>query len=514
MSASIPSHPRASPEPALGAAPSTELSIAARSIETGGRTLREHTARGTVVNAAFLVALTTLGLLKGFVVAAFLSRADYGIWGILVVGLGTLEWLKGSGVADKYVQQDEADQERAFQRAFTLELTLAAAMMILAALMVPLLALVYGQPRVIAPGMLAVLLLIPASALEMPLWVYYRRMAFVRQRTLEAVDPIVGFVVTVALAVAGMGYWSLVIGAIAGALAGAIVAVRAVPYRLALRLDRAALRTYASFSWPLFIAGAAGVVAAQGSLLVGNATLGLAAVGVISLASSITGYTDQLDALITATIYPALCAVKERTDLLFESFVKSNRLALMWGLPFGVALALFARDLVRFGIGHKWSTAVGLIEVFGLVAASHQVGFNWTAFYRARDNTRPIAIVSVAVTLVFVGLLVPLTDGDGLDGFALALAISTVVGLLGRTYYLLRLFPGFDMARHALRAILPTIPAALVVLGMRGIESGKRPIALAIVELLVYTLVTLLATWAFERRLLMEIAGYLRPRSP
>jgi len=304
-----------------------------------------------------------------------------------------------------------------------------------------------------------------------------------------------------------------VIGVIAGAIAGAIVALRAVPYRLALRLDREALRAYATFSWPLLIAGAGGLIIAQSSLLVGNAVLGLGAIGVISLASSITGYTDQLDGLITSTIYPALCAVKERTDLLFESFVKSNRLALMWGVPFGVALALFAPDLVRFGLGHKWTPAVGLIQVFGLVAASHQIGFNWTAFYRARDQTRPIALVSVLVTVVFVALVIPLTSSDGLDGFASAMAISTGVGLVARTYYLVRLFPGFGMGRHALRAVLPTVPAALAVLGIRALESGSRTLAIALVELAIYMVATALATWRFERTLLVEIAGYVRPRA-
>ena len=42
-------------------------------------------------------------------------------------------------------------------------------------------------------------------------------MDFVRQRILESFQPIVTFVVTVALAVAGVGFWSLVIGTLAGA---------------------------------------------------------------------------------------------------------------------------------------------------------------------------------------------------------------------------------------------------------------------------------------------------------
>jgi O-antigen/teichoic acid export membrane protein len=498
---------------ALSVPPSIDDITLARSIATGGRTLREHAARGTIVNAAFLVVLTTLGLLKGFIVAGFLTRQDYGIWGILVVGLGTLEWLKGSAISDKYIQQDESDQELAFQRAFTFELIVACAFMALCVAVVPVLALVYNQPRLLAPGLLAAFLLIPASALESPLWVFYRRMEFTRQRTLEAVDPLSGIAVTIVLAVLGFGYWSLVIGTIAGAFVGAAVAIRALPYKLALRYDRDALRRYVSFSWPLFISGFAGVVVAQSSLLVGNAALGLGAVGVISLTSSITSYADQLDGIITMTIYPAICAVRERTDLLFETFVKSNRLALMWGMPFGVGLALFAPDLVHFGLGHRWVPAIRLIQVFGLIAASHQVAFNWTAYLRALGDTRPIAAVNVVVMVVFVAAMIPLTTLDGLNGFAIAMMITAAAALVGRTLVLVRVFPGFGMIRHSARAVAPSIPAAAAVLAMRLIESGTRTRPIALAEFAVYIVVTLAATAAFERSLLREVVGYLRSQA-
>jgi O-antigen/teichoic acid export membrane protein len=504
--------PAALAEVATTEAPGTEAAIIARSIATGGRTLRQHAARGTVLNTAFLVGLTTLGLLKGFIVAAFLTRQDYGIWGILVVGLGTLEWLKGSAISDKYVQQDEDDQELAFQRAFTFELIIACVFMSLAMLVVPLLAVIYHEPKLIAPGLLATFLLIPATALESPLWVFYRRMDFVRQRTLEAVDPLTAIAVTIALAIGGFGYWSLVIGTIAGAIAGAAVALRTVPYRIALRYDRDALRRYVSFSWPLFIAGGAGLVVAQSSLLVANTVLGLAAVGTIALTSSITSYADQLDAIITMTLYPAICAVRDRTDLLFETFVKSNRLALMWGMPFGVGLALFAPDLVRYGLGLRWVPAIHLIQVFGLIAASHQVAFNWTAYLRARGDTRPIATVNVVVMAVFLAAMVPLTIADGLDGFAVAMAITAAVALAGRTYVLVRVFPGFAMIRHSARAVAPSIPAAAAVLAVRLLETGMRTRQLAFAELALYVLVTLAATYAFERPLLREVVGYLRSR--
>ena len=45
----------------------------------------------------------------------------------------------------------------------------------------------------------------PASAFQAPLWTFYRRMDYLRQRKLQVFDPVVGFVVTLGLAVAGFG---------------------------------------------------------------------------------------------------------------------------------------------------------------------------------------------------------------------------------------------------------------------------------------------------------------------
>ncbi len=352
--------------------------------------LRRRAARGMLINAVFLAGLTSLGLIKGFVVAGFLSRSDYGVWGLLVVTLGTLGWLKQIGVSDRYVQQSDDDQELAFQRAFTLEILFSGAFFVLAAAVVALTAVLYGRPGLLAPGF-ALLLTIPAYILQSPLWVFYKRMEFLRQRRLEVLEPLVGFVVTVGLAIAGAGYWSLIVGMVAGAWVGALAILRVAPYRPAFRYESGTVRQYLSFSWPLAVAGVGGIAVAQGSIIAGNAVLGLAGVGSIALASTIVLYTTQVDQIVSQTLYPAICAVSDKPDLLFESFVKSNRLGLMWGVPLGVAIALFMPDLVDFGLGARWRPAVALIQIFGLIAAADQIAFNWDDYYRARAETRPIA---------------------------------------------------------------------------------------------------------------------------
>jgi O-antigen/teichoic acid export membrane protein len=473
--------------------------------------LRRHTARGTIINSAFRVGLAALILLRRTAVAAFLTPAELGVWGTVLITVMTLMFLKNSAIGDKYIQQSEEDQEAAFQKAFSFEVTVTLGFVLAAAALLPAFALAYGNWTIVPPG-LVLLVGVLGAAFQAPTWVFYRRMDFFRQRVLDSVDPVVGFVATIALAVAGFGYWCLVLGLVIGAWTGAAVALRASPYKIRFRFDRTSAKEYFDFSWPLFIAGAGAIVIAQGSVLAGSYAVGLAGVGAIALAVSVTVFANGADAIVTETVYPAICAVQDRIALLHEVFVKSNRLALMWGMPFGFGLALFAPDLVHHVLGDRWTSAIILLQAFGVIVGINQLGFNWAAFLRARNETRPIAIVAATTAISFLVITMPLLFIYGLDGYAAGMLAMTVVTIVARSYFLARLFSGFQMIWHAARAMAPCVPAILLVLGIRVFESGDRGGGMALAEVAVYVAVTIVATLIFERGLLREIFSYLRPQ--
>ncbi len=248
-------------------------------------------------------------------------------------------------------------------------------------------------------------------------------------------------------------------------------------------------------------------------MIAANAHLGVAAVGAIALSANITIFTNRIDDLVSATLYPAICAMQDRLDLLRESFIKSNRLALMWGMPFGVGLTLFAGDLVHFALGDKWRAAIPLLQITGLVAAIAHIGFNWDDYFRARADTRPVAVQAVAAVVTFLAAGLPLLFAYGLTGLAIGIGLQALATLVVRAWYLARLFEGFVFVQHAMRAIMPTIPAVAVVLLMRQFESGPRTSVMAIADLAAYLLTTGIATWMFERSLLREAVGYVIERA-
>jgi O-antigen/teichoic acid export membrane protein len=490
--------------------PSAAEAMQRRRAEIGGDGLRGRVATGTIVNTLYLLSVNGLTIVQGLLMARLLGAGQYGLWGLLAVSFGTLFALAALGFDDKYIQQDHPDQRAAFEIAFTLQSMLCGLFTVLALIAIPLFSMLYDEPRILAPGLILALAM-PLIALQTPVWVFYRRMDFVKQRLLQSCQPVVTFVVTVTLAVAGEGFWSLVIGTLAGSVTTTTMAVMFSPYKLRFRYERGAFREYATFSWPLMVRSASGVVMFQVPITLAARTLGAAAVGAIGLASQITLYTRRVDDIVTTALYPAICAVKDRTDLLFESFSKSNRLAVLWGFPAGVAATLFAAQAVPLVLGDQWQLAVPLVQVLGLSTAVDQIGFNWTAFARARGETRMLAVASVVTLVVVISVSVPMLLAYGLPGFAIGIGAGTLANLAVRMVYLVKLFPAARMTTHVARSVAPTIPAVAAVLAGRALVAGDS-VARMLVEAALYLLIVAAGTWLSERALLVEAIGYIGQR--
>jgi O-antigen/teichoic acid export membrane protein len=470
--------------------------------------LRRHTARGSLINSGFNVGLYALGTVQRIVVAIWLTREGYGFWAILVSALIALTWIKSFGIADKYIQQSEPDQEAAFQKAFTLEVCLSVAFWGLALIALPIYAVAYQQPQIIVPG-IVLALSVPITAFEAPAWIPYRRLQYARQRFLNSVDPVSTAILSIALCAAGLGVWGLIIGSVAGSLVGAIVCMATSPYRFRFLLDWQTVKSYTKFSLPLFGYSLCGFVTLQGTLLVANHAVGLAGIGAIGLASNLTGMSDGVDAIVSQTIYPAVCAVAHRKSVLAEAFVKSNRIALMWAMPAMTGLALFAGDFIRFVLGSRWLPAVPLVAAIALTLGLAQIAFNFGVFLRAVNHTVPILVVALFRVVVLLVVAVPAMLLLGLMGYAVGFAAMTLSEVAVRSYYMHRLF-GFSPVRQFVRAISPSIPAAAAVLALRALSPGHPSLARAIIELALFCATATAATLLLERRLVLELVGYLR----
>jgi O-antigen/teichoic acid export membrane protein len=189
-------------------------------------------------------------------------------------------------------------------------------------------------------------------------------------------------------------------------------------------------------------------------------------------------------------------------------FLSSNRVALMWVLPFCAGFILFSPDLVHYVLGSKWEPSVLLLQGLAGAAAIQQLGYNWFSFYRARGDSARQAVEASVMTVGFLGLAVPGLFVWGPWGFIGGRLLTAVLVLAVRRRYVRRLL-GIELLLVGVRGAVPVAVAAAVVLAVRRL-TGERTLAQALIELVLFLAVTALLTWATERRLVRELVHQAR----
>jgi O-antigen/teichoic acid export membrane protein len=476
--------------------------------------LPHRTVRGVAVNGIFLGVAEALVLAQGLIAARALGPHELGVYGVVSITVVTLIALKRVGIDEAYVQQDEDEQEREFQLAFTLDLGLAVLLAAAIAVLSPLIAALYGESRLLLL-MLALAYLPIAQALQAPLWVFFRRMDFLRQRGLQSIVPIVNFAVTVPLVLSGVGVWSLVIGGFLGNMACIAMAARLSPYPLRLRFDRAALRRYVAFSWPILAVTLGGLIVNQGQVIAFRIDGGLVATGYLALAVGLTRYADRADQIISPAIYPAICAVADRRQTLERLFTISTRMAATWSLGLGALFVLFGPDLVEFFLDEKWQPAVVLLQGLAATAALYQLGFGAIAFARGVGRPRLAAAEAYVAVATFLGVAIPALFLWGRTAFVFGMILSALAILGVRARYVRKLLPGLDLARLTARAIAPLVPACAAVGLVRvALWGTDRTELQAAAELVLFLGTYAAASWLAERGLARELMQMARRRSP
>lgn len=467
------------------------------------------TGRGALVNLGFAVVVQGLVAVQALVVPRLIGPEAIGLFALAVGGVSVGNTLKELGIPQKLVQEREVDLHTSYRVAFTLELVLAGAFLVVVLLIAPILAVLYDRPEL---GVLTAVLgfsIFSVAFLDLPAAIPYREMRFVRYNALVAIGPVVGFAVTVPLAFLGWGEWSLAAGSLAGFVAASVILLVAGPIRPGLMWDRAVVRRYISFGGPIWVGQLLSVAAGWGAVLAVSSVLGVAGLGYFQLAQSWAARALQIDGILSNTVFPALCSVQSSLDRLRRAFILTNRLSMLWAASVGLGIALFAEPVVLLLLGPTWEPAILLVQAQGAGVVVTSIGYNWHLFFAARGETRPQMVVSLLGVAWLVLAAIPLLLAFGLGGAAASIIVLAAGTYIVRQYYLRTIFGPFSLVGLVWRELVAGAACAATVLVVREVWWEVHDILGLVAQMAFYGLLVaaagLLATGPVIRHVLSAV---------
>jgi O-antigen/teichoic acid export membrane protein len=446
------------------------LSVEGAEPTGGGPSLGTRTLRGTAWAYGSYVGGQALVLVTTAILARVLTPGEFGVVALALVFITLLDTVSDLGMSPALVISREDELRERAMTVFVFTVALGALLSALTVAVAPLAALFFDQPELFP--LLAVLgLNFSLRALGATHYALAQKQMDFRSRTAAELAGVVSRGATgVALALAGLGAWSLVLGYLAGTAALTATLWAVVPWRPSGRPSRAQLPRMLRFGSTLTGVDILAAVISQVDYVFVGRVLGTHALGLYALGFRVPQMLIISLAVVAGRVlFPAFASVDR--EALGRAYLVSLRYATIVALPLAVGVAVLAEPLVLTLFGERWEAAVDCMRVLSLYAFSVALGIPAGIAYKATGRAGillKLAVPRAALVVISIALFV----NEGIVAVAACQAgvagLFAVIGIVIATR-MLELRP----ARLA-AAILPAVVATA------GMGAAVLAIALAI----------------------------------
>lgn len=438
----------------------------------GARTLRGAAwAYGSYLGGRLLVLVATA------ILARLLEPSEFGLVALALIFTGLMETVRDLGVNQALVLEAESEVEERAHTAWLASVAIGAGLVVLMAALSPLAALFFDEP-----GLVALLSVLGLNFLLRALGATHyalaqKRLDFRSRTAAEGADVVVRGLVGIALALAGAGAWSLVLGYLAGTAAMTTTLWLLVAWRPALSARRQHLRSLVRVGGTLTAVDVVAAAIANADYVFVGRVLGTSALGLYTLAFRLPELAIRNLAVVASqTLLPAFASV--RGEALARAFLVSLRYTLIVSAPVAAGVCVLAEPLVLTLYGDRWLGAVDAMRVLAVYAFVSTVAIPAGTAYKATGRARVLLWLSVPRLLLLVASLWVFA-GEGLVAVAACQAVGSGLLALASTVLASRLL-GVRL-RALAAAAWPALVAATALAGsLVPIERGIDPPALAL----------------------------------
>jgi O-antigen/teichoic acid export membrane protein len=428
------------------------------------------------------------------VLAHRLPPASFGLLALAGTVLFVVSIVQESGLGVALIQR-RADVHEAAASVFVVSTVLAVALYGVAFAVAPLVASLLHTPRLTAVIRVLALVLVLRGPATAPGAVIERELLYGLRARGELAGIAAQAGLSIALAFAGAGVWSLVAGQLAGQLVQTVVFWIVCPIRLQpRRASWRTLRELARFGRAVTASNLVAVVDSNVDTITVGRLFNAGAVGSYNLAWRLSNLpATGIGYIVGRAMLPAYSSVADDAAAFREAFLANQRRVTLVSLPISLAILVAARPIVLGLFGAPWHAAILPLQIlafFGLVRSfSSATG----AVFQAAGRPQLVFWISVWHLAVLVAALAVLAPIFGVPGVAAAVVVAAVSSLVPSYVLVLRLvrLPLGRLARELERPSLCALPlvGALVIgeYASTGLAPGAQLAMLVVVGALAYS---------------------------
>ena len=340
-----------------------------------------RTLRGVLWGYGSFTGGRALSLIATAILARVLVPEDFGLVAIALTFLALLDGATDFGLSQALITQDDDVVEERAETVFVSSVALGLLASAVIAALGPLAASFFDEPDLAAIAPVLGLNFFLRSLGSTHYAIAQRDLDFRTRTIAEFAEVFIRGAAGIALALAGFGAWSLVLGYLAGSIALDIVIWSLVSWRPKFKPRLSHLRSMVGFGGTISgVTFIAALISNMDYLFIGR-VLGTGALGLYTLGFRLPELLIiNLSVVASVVLFPAFSSMDRES--LSRAYLVAFRYVSIVALPTAVVLAVLARPLILALFGDQWVDSIVPMQLLTLYAFS--VAFSVPAGSRTR----------------------------------------------------------------------------------------------------------------------------------
>jgi lipopolysaccharide exporter len=444
-----------------------------------GEGLYQRTVRSGAWAFALRITTQLFNIARLIILARVLAPDDFGLLGIALLAMMTLEAFSQAGFQQALIQQKE-DIKDYLDAAWTVMLLRSLVLFAVLFFAAPYVATFFEAPQATTIiQVIGISLLLGGVGgvggfVNIGVLYFQKELEFNKEFIYRASGTLADFVVAVAAVLILKSVWALVFGLLAGAVVRLIVSYFIHPYRPHLSSDWGKAREL--FGFGRWILGSSILVflITQGDDIFVGKLLGVTMLGFYQMAYLISNApATEITHVISQVTFPAYSKLQDNLPGLREGFLKTLQLTAFMSIPLAGGIFILAPEFTTIFLGEKWMPMVPAMQALALAGLVRSIGAAIGPVFYAVGKPEIVTRWQPVRLAVLAALIYPFTAKWGILGTSIAVFLSNLASTIGFSVKVV------DITKcrakfFAKKIILPSISASIMILLIFLLKSGIK----------------------------------------
>jgi len=399
----------------------------ANSLITPGETLSQRVVKGGIWVFFLKIVNRGVSLIRLIILARILSPADFGLLGIALLTMSTLETFSQTGFQQALIQKKK-DITSYLDASWTALILRGFILFVILYFLAPYAAIFFDVPeakliiQVIGFSMLF-------GAFTNIGVIYFRKeLEFNKEFVYQFTGTLADFIVAISAVFILRNVWALVLGTLAGNIVRCLMSYLIHPYRPRLNFDLEKIKEL--FGFGKWILGSSILVflLTQGDDIFVGKLLGTTALGFYQMAYKISNMpATEYSHLIATVTFPAYSKLQDNIPKLRDAYLKVLQLTAFLSIPIAGGIFILAPDFTKIFLGIKWMPMVPAMQVLALFGMLRAIGATTGVMFMAVGKPEISTKIKCAQLILLATLIYPFTMRWGILGSSMAVTIYALV---------------------------------------------------------------------------------------